>query len=97
MAEHLPYDDSSEAQRERMTPVARQQRREILDAIRVAAHPKADSPGGLTATDLANTTRFPVSIVRRRLGELQEQSHVRPSGDTRPGPNGKPDVVWATT
>jgi predicted ArsR family transcriptional regulator len=97
VGEHLAYDDSDERQRERMTPVSRQQRREILNAIRIAVNPKGEAKDGLTAPELAERTRFPVSTVRRRLGELQEESQVRPLADSRSGPNGKPETVWSTT
>lgn len=93
MAPHLPYDDTTEHQRDAMTPVARQERREILGAIVESMK----NFKGLTPDEIAMITGFEKARIHRRISELVEQSHIMPTDQRRPNRLGSPEIVYQPT
>lgn len=64
--------------------------REIL----IALH---HNPGGLTGTQLAEATNLSLNTVTPRFAPLQRKGLIRDSGQRRPGPSGRRQIVWVLT
>lgn len=48
----------------------------------------------MTCYEIADAARMDHVAVARRMRKLVDESKVLESGETRPGPNGRPCTVW---
>ncbi len=50
---------------------------------------------GHTMHELSDDTGLPINIVCARIGWLRRVGLIRDSGNSKPGPSGVPNTIWA--